>query len=301
LPRASEKVENVRMENPRIAVIGGSGLYSFEGIRVVEERDVPTPFGMPSDAVTVAEAGGVLVAFLPRHGRGHRRMPSEVPSRANIWALKSLGVEQVISISAVGSLSSELSPGTFVLVDQLIDRTVGRAASFFGDGLVGHVSFADPFCPGMRQRIADVLGRRRHPFHDGGTYVCMEGPAFSTRAESRLHRSWNAALIGMTALPEAKLAREAELCYATIAMVTDWDSWKESEEGVALADILATMRSNVREIQAALPELVAALADRRDCPCRHAASQAIMTDPSMIPYETRRRVALLYGKYWAGK
>ncbi len=294
-------MEDGRMDNPRIAVIGGSGLYSIEGIRVVGERDVPTPFGMPSDAVTLADVGGATVAFLPRHGRGHRILPGEVNSRANIWALKSLGVQQVISISAVGSLSGDIAPGTFVLADQLVDRTTGRRASFFGDGLVGHVSFAEPFCPGMRERIGRVLAKGRHAYHDGGTYVCMEGPAFSTRAESRLHRSWDAALIGMTALPEAKLAREAELCYATIAMVTDWDSWKESEEGVTLGEVVATMRANVRDIQGALPGLVGALADRDDCPCRHAAEQAMMTDLSVVPYETRRRVALLYRKYWAGK
>lgn len=191
----------------RLAVIGGSGLYAMEGIRVLEERDIPTPWGMPSDPVTVAEIGGERVAFLPRHGRGHRYLPSEVPSRANIWALKSLGVEQILSVSAVGSLSEGYAPGEFVLCDDLIDRTVKRPSTYFGDGIVGHVGFAEPFCGGMREALGRVLVSQAHPHHQTGTYVCMEGPAFSTRAESDLHRSWRAALIGMTACPEAKLAR----------------------------------------------------------------------------------------------
>jgi 5'-methylthioadenosine phosphorylase len=282
----------------RLAVIGGSGLYSMDGIRVQEEREVPTPWGMPSDLIAIAEISGVPVAFLPRHGRGHRYMPSEVPSRANIWALRSLGVEQVLSVSAVGSLSEGIAPGEFVLCDNVIDKTVRRPSSFFGDGIVGHVPFAEPFCAGMREELARVLALHSHPHHRSGTYVCMEGPAFSSRAESELHRSWGAELIGMTALPEAKLAREAEMCYATVAMVTDYDCWKAREEGVSAEMVIATMKGNTSALQRMIPDMAAALGKRGDCPCRHAAAGAVMTDPSAIPYDARRKVALFYDKYW---
>jgi 5'-methylthioadenosine phosphorylase len=282
----------------RLAVIGGSGLYAMEGVRVLEEREIPTPWGLPSDRVAIAEISGEEVAFLPRHGKGHRYMPSEVPSRANMWALKSLGVEQIVSVSAVGSLSEAFAPGEFVLCDNLIDRTVGRPSTFFGRGTVGHVGFAEPFCGGMRKAIGGVLAAAAHPHHLTGTYVCMEGPAFSTRAESELHRSWGAALIGMTALPEAKLAREAEICYATIAMVTDWDCWRPTEEAVSVEMVVATMKANTEALRRMLPGIIAALRDRRDCPCRHAAEAAIMTDPALIPYDTRRALALFYGRYW---
>jgi 5'-methylthioadenosine phosphorylase len=284
----------------RLAVIGGSGLYGVEGARVREEIDIPTPFGMPSDPVTIVELSGQAVAFLPRHGKGHRYLPSEVPSAANIWALKSLGVEQILAVSAVGSLCEEFSPGDFVLCDQLVDRTHGRVKSFFGGGIVGHVPFSHPFCPGIRSAAAGVLSAHGQPFHPSGTYVCMEGPQFSTRAESDLHRSWKAHLIGMTALPEARLAREAEICYASIAMVTDWDCWKESEESVTVEMVVATMGKNTRAVRALLPDLVSALAARGDCSCRRAAAGVIMTDPASIPLEARRRLALLYAKYWGG-
>ncbi|HEY9595631.1 MAG TPA: S-methyl-5'-thioadenosine phosphorylase [Spirochaetia bacterium] len=282
----------------RIAVIGGSGLYEIKDARVVEEIDVPTPWGMPSDVITIAEIGSEPVAFLPRHGRGHRFTPSEVPSRANIWALKSLGVEQIVSVSAVGSLSRGFHPGELVLCDNLIDRTVRRPSTFFGDGVVGHVPFAEPFCSGMRETLGKVIATHGHPFHETGTYVCMEGPAFSTRAESDLHRSWRAALIGMTASPEAKLAREAEICYATVAMITDYDCWAPSEEGVSVDMVLQTMTKSVAAVRSMIPDFVAALGPRGDCPCRHAAENAIMTDPSMIPYDARRRLSLFYGRYW---
>jgi 5'-methylthioadenosine phosphorylase len=215
--------------------------------------------------------------------------------------LKSLGVEQIVSVSAVGSLSDTYAPGEFVLCDSLIDKTLRRASSFFGDGVVGHVSYAHPFCAGMRGAIASVMASHAHPHHIGGTYVCMEGPAFSTRGESDLHRSWNAALIGMTAVPEAKLAREAEICYATIAMVTDYDCWKESEDSVSVGMVVATMKANTRALQHMLPAIVTGIGGRDDCPCRHAAANAIMTETSMIPYETRRRLSLLYDKYWKAK
>jgi 5'-methylthioadenosine phosphorylase len=282
----------------RFAVIGGSGLYDLKGARVAEEVDVPTPFGLPSDLINIVELGGERVAFLPRHGRGHRLLPGEVPSRANIWALKSLGVEQIVSVSAVGSLAEDCRPGQFVLCDQLLDRTHGRESSFFGEGVVGHVSFAEPYCAGMREALARVLSSAGRPFHGGGTLVCMQGPAFSTRAESHLHRGWNAQLIGMTALPEARLAREAEMCLAIVAMVTDYDCWREAEEGVSMELVLATMAGNTKALQELLPAMLGELSRRGDCACRHAAAGAIVTAPALIPYQTRRRLELLYGKYW---
>jgi 5'-methylthioadenosine phosphorylase len=288
------------MEQVRFAVIGGTGLYDLKEARLVEELDIPTPFGLPSDRIAVVELGGRRAAFLPRHGRGHRLLPGEVPSRANIWALKSLGVEQILAVSAVGSLVEDCRPGQFVLCDQLIDRTHGRESSFFGDGVAGHVSFAEPYCPGMREALARRLEASGRPFHGSGTLVCMQGPAFSTRAESHLHRGWNAQLIGMTSLPEARLAREAEICLALVAMVTDYDCWREAEEGVSMAQVVATMAGNTRALQELLPGILAELGGRADgdCACRRAAAGAITTDPALIPYQTRRRLELLYGKYW---
>jgi 5'-methylthioadenosine phosphorylase len=282
----------------RLAVIGGSGLYRLEGARLLQSLEVPTPFGLPSDLISLVEVGGHPVAFLPRHGRGHRLLPAEVPSRANLWALKSLGVEQILSVSAVGSLKEQIRPGDFVLCDQLIDRARRREASFFGEGVVGHVSFAEPYCAGLRAELAQVLQASGHPFHPRGCLVCMEGPQFSTRAESNLHRQWAADLIGMTSLPEAKLAREAEICLALVAMVTDYDCWREAEEEVTMELVLRTMSENTRTIQELLPAMIARLAERGDCACRHAAANAIVTDPALIPYQTRRRLALLYDKYW---
>jgi 5'-methylthioadenosine phosphorylase len=296
----SDQQEDAGMK-ARLAVIGGSGLYSIKGARILEELEIPTPWGLPSDFITIADIRGDPVAFLPRHGRGHRLLPAEVPSRANMWALKSLGVEQILSVSAVGSLSRGFAPGELVVCDNLIDKTVGRPSTFFGDGVAGHVSFAEPFCPGMRSAIGNVLVSHSHPHHQTGTYVCMEGPAFSTRAESELHRSWRAALIGMTALPEAKLAREAEMCYATVAMVTDYDCWASGEEAVSVEMVVATMTRTVGALQEMMPDLVGSLRGRDDCACRRAGENAIMTDPSLIPYDARRKLSLLYGKYWAGK
>jgi len=282
----------------RLAVIGGSGLYQLDGARVREQIEVPTPWGLPSDAITIVEIAGEEVAFLPRHGRGHRYLPSEVPSRANLWALKSLGVQQILGLSAVGSLTERCAPGEFVLCDNLIDRTSRRPGTYFGEGIVGHISFAHPFCEGIRAAAAGVLSASSHPHHTSGTYVCMEGPAFSTRAESELHRSWRATLIGMTALPEARLAREAEICYATLAMVTDYDCWKETGEPVNVEMVMATMKSNTEAMRKMLPGLITAIRGREDCSCRHAAQDAIMTEPSMIPYEVKRKLNLFYGKYW---
>ena len=285
----------------RIAVIGGSGLYQLEGAKLIERIEVPTPFGLPSDLISIVKVGKHNLAFLPRHGKGHRILPTEVPSKANIWALKSLGVEQILSISAVGSLREEIKPGDFVLCDQLIDRTRARSLSFFGEGLVGHVAFAEPFCGGMREIIAGILKDGTHTFHDRGTLVTMEGPPFSTRAESHLYRSWGADLIGMTALPEAKLAREAEICLAIVAMVTDYDCWREAEESVSVEMILKVMNENTRAIQKVIPSIAAALSSRGECECHSAAAGVFVTDPALIPYETKRKLWMLYGRrYWKG-
>jgi 5'-methylthioadenosine phosphorylase len=285
----------------RFAVIGGSGLYQLKDARLIDEVEVPTPFGLPSDLISIVDVGGEEVAFLPRHGKGHRLLPTEVPSRANMWALKSLGVEQVISVSAVGSLQEQYRPGDFVLCDQIVDRSRSRANSYFGEGVVGHVAFAEPYCEGMRRSILETLEGRDLTVHPKGTLICMEGPLFSTRAESFLYRQWKADLIGMTALPEAKLAREAEMCLAIVAMVTDYDCWKGAEESVTIEMVLEVMAGNTRHIQEVLPDILGALASRGDCACRHAAEHAIMTDPALIPYEVKRRLALFYGKYWKGK
>jgi 5'-methylthioadenosine phosphorylase len=282
----------------RIGVIGGSGLYHMQGVKVIEEVDIPTPFGLPSDCISIIEINGVKVAFLPRHGKGHRILPTEVPSKANIWALKSLGVRKIISISAVGSLDENYKPGDFAVCDQIIDRTRSRANSYFGEGVVGHVSLADPFCADSSEKIVKVMEKSGHPFHKRGTVIAMEGPLFSTRGESFMYRSWNAQLIGMTSLPEAKLAREAEICFALIAMVTDYDCWHESEEDVTIDMVLRVMKDNTTAIQKMLPDIVEQVSKTEDCECNHAAQYAIMTDKSLIPYETKRKLAMFYGKYW---
>jgi 5'-methylthioadenosine phosphorylase len=285
----------------RIAVIGGSGLYQLGGAELIERIDVPTPFGLPSDLISIVKVGDQNLAFLPRHGKGHRILPTEVPSKANIWALKSLGVEQILSVSAVGSLREEIKPGDFVLCDQLIDRTRNRDLSFFGEGVVGHVPFAEPYCPGMREIIGGILKDGTHPFHDRGTLVTMEGPLFSTRAESHLYRSWGADLIGMTAIPEAKLAREAEICLAIVAMVTDYDCWRETEESVSVEMILKVMDENTKAVQKVIPRIADALKHRGPCSCHSAAAGVFVTDPALIPYETRRKLWMLYGRrYWKG-
>ena len=282
----------------QIAVIGGSGIYRIGGVKIIEELDIDTPFGSPSDSVTVCEMEGVHVAFLPRHGRGHRLLPTEVPARANIWALKSLGVEQIVAVSAVDSLAEEYRPGEFAVCDQLIDRTRSRRNSYFGDGVVGHVGFADPYCHQMRDTLIESMEKQGLSFHKTGTLVCMEGPLFSTRAESHLYRSWNAHLIGMTALPEAKLAREAEICFALISTVTDYDCWREAEEAVTLDMVLEVMKRNNDTIKGMIPGLAGALKNHTDCSCRHAAENAIVTKASLIPPETRKRLKLFYGRYW---
>jgi 5'-methylthioadenosine phosphorylase len=277
----------------RVAVIGGSGLYDMDGLMQVHEVRPTTPFGDPSDAIVVGKLDGTPVAFLPRHGRGHRISPSEIPARANIFALKSLGVQRVISVSAVGSLREEIHPLDMVIPDQLIDRTRGRPATFFEDGVVAHVSLADPFCPVLSTAVGDCAARTGAPLHRNGTYVVIEGPAFSTRAESDLYRSWQADVIGMTALPEAKLAREAELCYTVLACATDYDVWNRETDDVSVEGVIANLQQNVATSSEILRLVIPSLPEERDCPCATALQNAIVTAPDRIPPETRRRLDIL--------
>ena len=281
----------------KVAVIGGTGLYDIEGMKDVREVNISTPFGAPSASIVTGELEGVRVAFLPRHGKGHRLMPTEIPSRANIYALKTLGVEQVIAINSVGSFKDEVKPGHLLIPDQLIDRTSQRRNTFFGDGIVGHFQFAEPFCPDMRALLFAAAGEAGAKVHQGGTYVVMEGPAFSTRAESRLHRSWGADVIGLSALPEAKLAREAEMCYAVVAMATDYDSWHETMENVSVDVILGTLRRNVEMSKRLIKLAVGRVAEHRHCACASALSGAIVTDPKLIPAKRKKELAPIIGKY----
>ncbi len=282
-------------DSAKVGVIGGSGFYELlEGAR---EITIETPFGAPSDSLFVGEIGGVPTAFLPRHARGHRILPSEVPYRANIWAMKALGVEYVLSASAVGSLKQELEPLHIVVPDQLFDRTKARPSTFFGDGVVVHMGFADPFCPYVSGLIVEHGRAAGATVHEGGTYVCIEGPQFSTRAESNVYRQLGFDIIGMTNLQEAKLAREAELCYATMALVTDYDVWYEGEEDVTLEQVLDNVRRNVETAQAIVRRVVPALALGRDCSCHHAVENAINTPAGLIPPQTRQKLDLLIGKY----
>ena len=289
------------MPHATIGVIGGSGLYRMEGMTDIEEVAVPTPFGDPSDVITVGRVEGVSMAFLPRHGRGHRISPTEIPVRANIWALKSLGVEWVISVSAVGSLREHIAPRDLIIPHQLFDRTKSRVNSFFEGGIVVHCTFADPFCPTLSKLLLEA-GRELGDVtvHEGGTYVCMEGPLFSTRAESHTYRSWGMDIIGMTALPEAKLAREAELCYAIVACATDYDSWHETEESVTVEMVVNNLSANVANAQRILRNVARKIpADRsaNTCDCSGSLATAIMTDRSKIPPEVKERYSLLIGKY----
>jgi 5'-methylthioadenosine phosphorylase len=288
------------MPQAKLGVIGGSGLYQMEGLTNVREIEMDTPFGKPSDIITVGEIDGTGVAFLPRHGRGHRISPTELPVRANIYALKSLGVEYIIAVNAVGSLREEYQPGHLVIPDQLIDRTRNRINSFFDEGIVAHIPFAEPFCQvlaGNLYRAAEAAGATVHP---GGTMVVMEGPAFSTKAESRLHRSWGADIIGMTALPEAKLAREAEMCYAMVACVTDYDSWKEISEPVTVEVILNILNRSVETSKEIVRRVAIRLPDARECDCANALATAIVTATEMIPSAQRERLGLLLDKYFGG-
>jgi 5'-methylthioadenosine phosphorylase len=281
----------------KIGIIGGSGLYEMEGISDLREQKVATPFGDPSDLLVSGTLQGRAVVFLPRHGRGHRILPTEIPYRANVWALKKLGVTHLISVSAVGSLQEQIEPGHLVFPDQFIDRTFHRESTFFGRGIVGHVQFGYPVCQHMIEVLAATAGKLGMHCHAGGTYVCMEGPAFSTRAESLLYRSWGGAVIGMTNLQEAKLAREAELCFSTIALATDYDCWHESEAEVSVEAVLKVMRDNVANSKRLLAGAIAALPERRDCAAQDALRYAILTAPDKIPEATKRDLEPIIGRY----
>ena len=280
-----------------VAIIGGSGLYEMEGLQNVQYIDVDTPFGSPSDAIVVGTLEGVAVAFLPRHGRGHRLNPTHIPTRANIYALKSLGVQRIISVSAVGSLKENLAPLDLVIPDQLIDRTRHRDNTFFDQGLVVHVGFADPFCAAssrLIQKSAQELGITTHV---GGTMVVMEGPAFSTRAESFMYRSWGADIIGMTALPEAKLAREAEMCYATMAWITDYDCWHQATEDVTVELVVQNLQKNVHNSKELITRVVPQMVGELDCNCLSALADAIITHPQGVPEDIKRKLEPIVGRY----
>ena len=282
---------------PTIGVIGGSGLYSMSGFTAHEEVRMDTPWGEPSEAYMVGELEGTEVAFLSRHGRGHRISPSELNFRANIWGMKSLGVERILSLSAVGSLKEEHKPLDFVLPDQFVDRTRGRASTFFGEGLVAHISFAHPVCGELARVAHAAAGTAGVNAKLGGTYLCMEGPAFSTLAESNLYRSWGMDVIGMTNLQEAKLAREAELCYATIAMVTDYDCWHPDHDAVTVNDIVANLTRNAENAAKLVKAAVRGMPPVRECKCGSALAHALITDRTTIPEATRKKLELLVGKY----
>ncbi|MFC1985044.1 S-methyl-5'-thioadenosine phosphorylase [Chloroflexota bacterium] len=285
------------MSEAKIGVIGGSGLYEIEGFTDIEEVDITTPFGKPSDSIVVGKLEGVGVAFLPRHGKGHRISPTEVPYRANIYALKSLGVEHIIAVNSAGSFKKDIEPGHLLIPDQLIDRTRSRVSTFFQEGIVAHVAFADPFCLVLSQILFETAKEVGATVHRGGTFVVMEGPAFSTRAESRLYRSWGADLIGMTALPEAKLAREAEICYAIIGCVTDYDSWWHSSEPITIDIILNTLRKNIDTAKKIIKLAVSRISEKCDCSCATVLQIAIVTNPKLIPDAQKQKLDLLIGKY----
>jgi 5'-methylthioadenosine phosphorylase len=285
------------MDDAEIGIIGGSGLYDLPGLQERREVEVSTPFGEPSDLYVVGVLGDRKVAFLSRHGRGHRLLPTELNFRANIFGFKKLGARQILSASAVGSLREEHKPMDFVLPDQFLDRTRQRISTFFGEGIVAHIGFADPVCSTLARHIWQAAERLGFPLKRGGTYVCMEGPAFSTRAESRLYRSWGMDLIGMTNLQEAKLAREAEICYVTIAMVTDYDCWHEDEEDVSVETLIHYLNKNSENVKKLIAETIQGLPSEFDCSCQHSLENALITDRSTVPAETAEKLKLIVGKY----
>jgi len=285
------------MAEAKIGVIGGTGLYDIDGLTDIREVCPETPFGPPSDSIVTGRLGKAGIAFLPRHGKGHRIPPTSVPYRANIYALKSLGVERIIGINSCGSFKEELKPGDLLIADQLIDRTRNRVNSFFTENIAAHIAFADPFCPQLSAVVYDAAVAAGADVHRGGTYVAMEGPAFSTRAESRLYKSWGADVIGMTALPEAKLAREAEICYALIACVTDYDGWRESEEHVTVEIIVEILKKNAALGKKIIKLAAGKIPAERDCACASALQNAIITAPGAIPAARKKELGLLIGKY----
>jgi 5'-methylthioadenosine phosphorylase len=285
------------MQRADIGVIGGSGLYALAGLEGLEEVALETPFGAPSGPLRVGTVAGRRVAFLARHGAGHRLLPSEVPYRANVFAMKMLGVRRIVSASAVGSLREDLPPRTFVVVDQFIDRTWGRPSTFFGEGLVAHVGLADPTCQEMIPLAAQAARDAGAPVHEGGTYVCIQGPQFSTRAESRMHRAWGADIVGMTNVTEARLAREAQLCYCCLAMVTDYDCWREGEQDVSVEMLLEVLHENAQRASDAVARLVASLPREPACGCGRSLATALITDRAAVPGATRAALRTLVGEY----
>jgi 5'-methylthioadenosine phosphorylase len=289
----------VRTASPRaeIGVIGGSGLYSMPGLTDTREVRLKTPFGEPSDAYIVGSLEGKRVAFLARHGRGHRFLPTELNFRANIYGMKLLGVERIISVSAVGSLEEDLAPGQFLIPDQFFDNTKGRKSTFFGNGIVAHVTFDKPTCPQLSSVLGEACRAQNVPAREKGTYVCMEGPQFSTLAEANFHRAMKFSVIGMTNVTEAKLAREAEICYATVAMVTDYDCWHPQHDSVTVATIIATLNRNAENAQNVLRQVIQSLPTERKCKCGSALQHAILTDHKVIPGKTKKNLAPLISKY----
>ena len=286
------------MAEGRIGIIGGSGLYELEGLTGVHWEKVRTPFGDPSDAYCLGRLGDREVVFLPRHGRGHRLTPTELPFRANIWGFKRLGVEWVVSVSAVGSMREEIAPLHLVVPDQFYDHTRRRVSSFFGDGIVAHVGMADPVCPDLAAILGDSAQAAGARVHRGGTYLCIEGPQFSSKAESRIYRQWGVDVIGMTNMPEAKLAREAELCYATLALVTDYDVWHESEEPVTVEAVIAYLLKNVATAKEVLKRVIPAIQAPRRCPCPDLLKNAVITAPQAFAPAARKRLDLLVGRHF---
>ncbi|MCL5947413.1 MAG: S-methyl-5'-thioadenosine phosphorylase [Chloroflexi bacterium] len=285
------------MAEAQIAVIGGSGLYQMEGLADLSEVRVATPFGEPSDVITLGTLEGQRIAFLPRHGRGHRISPSEINARANIYALKLLGVKQIIAVSACGSMRESIAPLDIVIPDQIFDRTKGRPSTFFGQGIVTHIGFADPFCQRLSNALLEATKTVGARVHSGGTYVCIEGPQFSTKAESRIYRQWGVDVIGMTAIPEAKLAREAEICYATLALATDYDVWHESSEPVTVEMVVANLMKNTETAKRIIRAAMTMLPNTDSCGCQSALKDAIITDRTLIPAETKRDLGPLLYKY----
>jgi 5'-methylthioadenosine phosphorylase len=294
----SSKRRVASSEDVTIGIIGGSGLYNMPGLEKPREVRVKTPFGNPSDALVVGAMEGKRVAFLARHARGHRFTPTEINYRANIHAMKQLGVERIISVSAVGSLQEDLKPLDFLIPDQFFDRTRHRVSTFFGDGVVAHVGFAHPVCSQLSEGLGAACDHAKVKVHRGGTYVCMEGPQFSTLAESHVYRQLRFNVIGMTNLTEAKLAREAEICYATVAMITDYDCWHPDHASVTLEEIISNLNKNAENAQNVIREAVRSLPAERTCKCGRALAHAIVTDPAMIPAAARKRLSLIAGKYW---
>ncbi|HKV25495.1 MAG TPA: S-methyl-5'-thioadenosine phosphorylase [Candidatus Acidoferrum sp.] len=298
---AAKKTSKTKSASARaeIGIIGGSGLYSMEGLSATREIKLKTPFGEPSDAIVLGTLEGKRVAFLARHGRGHRILPSEINFRANVYAMKLLGVERMISVSAVGSLKEDLRPGEFLVPDQFVDRTKNRVSTFFGGGLVAHVAFDKPACGQLAETLSDASVHCGVKVHRKGTYVCIEGPQFSTLAEAHMHQQLNFDVIGMTNVTEAKLAREAEICYATIAMITDYDCWHPEHESVTASQIIATLTQNAENAQKVLREAVRAMPARRTCKCGAALQHALVTDLKIVPKETKKKLNAIIGKYLA--